>query len=349
MDHGDNHALAYLDLDKFKAVNDSCGHSAGDELLRQVAIILTESTRKRDTVGRLGGDEFGILMEHCSLQQAERVAESIREKIADFRFRWSDHVFTLGVSTGLVQITDATRSIATLFKVADAACYSAKKAGRNQVRVHYPGDATLERGYADKQWASAINTALQEQSFQLVAQPARALTDPTVAPYVEVLIRYPDATGIHSAHEFLPAAERSNLSMKIDSWVLENFLIWYAAHRTEIDPRTLFAFNLSTLSLTNDGFLRFVNQQLNSSVLSPERLCFEITEAAVISNLAQSTTFLKAIKERGCLFALDDFGSGLSSINYLRSMPIDFVKIDGLLVRDSVTDPIDLALIESIN
>ncbi len=342
------HAMCYLDLDQFKVINDTCGHSAGDELLRQIGVTLRDAVRKRDTVARLGGDEFAVLMEHCTLQQARRVAGEVREKIAEYRFRWNEKVFGLGVSIGLVQVTDASGSVASVLKNADAACYVAKEQGRNRVHVYDPGDITLERRRGEMEWVSKITAALQSERFTLYAQPARRLHGSGPA-YVEILLRYPTELGVSGPTDFLPAAERYNLSHKVDRFVVRRLLRWYAENRQRIHPDTLFAVNLSGMSLADESLLGDIHEQFNLYKVPPQRICFEITETAAIGNMSRALQFFQSLKVRGCRFALDDFGSGLSSFGYLRSLPVDFLKIDGMFVRDCVRDPIDLAMVKSIN
>jgi diguanylate cyclase (GGDEF)-like protein/PAS domain S-box-containing protein len=343
------HALCYLDLDQFKVINDTCGHTAGDELLRQVGVILRGSVRKRDTVARLGGDEFAILMEHCTLPQANRVAREVREKIAEYRFRWNEHVFGLGVSIGLVQITESSGSMASLMKQADTACYAAKEHGRNRVHVYDPGDVTVERRQGEMLWVSRITAALEERRFTLLAQPALPRPGSGGEEYVEILLRYPDDGGVATPDEFLPAAERYSLSPRIDREVVGMVLDWYARHRSLLDPRTIIAVNLSALSLTDETLLDYIQTECTHLSLPFDRFCFEVTETAAIGNMARALHFFQTLRARGCRFALDDFGSGLSSFGYLRSLPVDFLKIDGVFVRDCVKDPVDMAMVRSIN
>ncbi len=345
----DTHALCYLDLDQFKVINDTCGHGAGDELLRQISLILRDTVRKRDTVARLGGDEFGILMEHCSLQQATRVATSVRERIADYRFRWDQHVFGVGASIGLVTIDETSEQMADVMRHVDAACYLAKEQGRNRVHVYDPGDETMERRRGEMQWVSRINNALLESRFELFVQPAIPLQNPHAPRYLEVLLRFRDGKVLRSPAEFLPAAERYSLSPKIDSWVLTALFAAYADKPALFRRNMLFAVNLSALSLCDETFLSFIDGALTRSTMPPDLLCFEITETAAIGNLSRAVQFFNAMRARGCRFALDDFGSGLSSFGYLRTLPVDFLKIDGLFVRDCVDDPIDFAMVKSIN
>jgi diguanylate cyclase (GGDEF)-like protein/PAS domain S-box-containing protein len=346
---GGCHALCYLDLDQFKVINDTCGHGAGDELLRQIALLLQDTLRRRDTVARLGGDEFGLLMEHCTLQQATRVASQIRERIANYRFRWEQHVFAVGASIGLVTIDETSEQMADVMRHVDAACYLAKEHGRNRVHVYDPGDETMERRRGEMKWVSRINTALLEDRFELFVQPARALQDATAPRYVEVLLRYRDGDVLRSPAEFLPAAERYSLSPRIDAWVVTALLDSYARQPQLFRPDILFALNLSALSLCDEEFPAFLDAALTRSAMPPSLLCFEITETAAIGNLSRAVQFFNAMRARGCRFALDDFGSGLSSFGYLRTLPVDFLKIDGLFVRDCVEDPIDFAMVRSIN
>ncbi|MCC7122714.1 MAG: PAS domain-containing protein [Gammaproteobacteria bacterium] len=346
---GGTHALCYLDLDQFKVINDTCGHGAGDELLRQIALVLRDTVRKRDTVARLGGDEFGILMEHCSLQQATRVASSVRERIADYRFRWERHVFGVGASIGLVIIDETSEQMADVMRHVDAACYLAKEQGRNRVHVYDPGDETMERRRGEIQWVSRINNALLESRFVLYVQPAIPLQNPHAPRYLEVLLRFRDGRVLRSPAEFLPAAERYSLSPKIDAWVLTALFDHYARDPALFRRDTLFAVNLSALSLCDESFLGFLDAALARSAFPADLLCFEITETAAIGNLSRAVQFFNAMRARGCRFALDDFGSGLSSFGYLRTLPVDFLKIDGLFVRDCVEDPIDFAMVKSIN
>ncbi len=346
---GDCHALCYLDLDQFKVINDTCGHGAGDELLRQIALLLQDTVRRRDTVARLGGDEFGILMEHCTLQQATRVATQVRERISNYRFRWDQHMFAVGASIGLVTIDETSEQMADVMRHVDAACYLAKEHGRNRVHVYDPGDETMERRRGEMKWVSRINTALLEDRFELFVQPARALQDATAPRYVEVLLRYRDGDVLRSPAEFLPAAERYSLSPRIDAWVVTALLDSYARQPQRFTPDILFAVNLSALSLCDEEFPGFLDAALTRSAMPPSLLCFEITETAAIGNLSRAVQFFNAMRARGCRFALDDFGSGLSSFGYLRTLPVDFLKIDGLFVRDCVDDPIDFAMVRSIN
>jgi Amt family ammonium transporter len=258
-------------------------------------------------------------------------------------------VFAVGASIGLVTIDETSEQMADVMRHVDAACYLAKEHGRNRVHVYDPGDETMERRRGEMKWVSRINTALLEDRFELFVQPARALQDAAAPRYVEVLLRYRDGDVLRSPAEFLPAAERYSLSPRIDAWVVTALLDSYARQPQLFTPEILFALNLSALSLCDEEFPGFLDAALTRSAMPPSLLCFEITETAAIGNLSRAVQFFNAMRARGCRFALDDFGSGLSSFGYLRTLPVDFLKIDGLFVRDCVEDPIDFAMVRSIN
>lgn len=348
------HALLYLDLDQFKLINDTCGHVAGDDLLRQLAVVLQNLVRENDTLARLGGDEFGVLLESCPLERAHRIAEHIRQAVGDFRFVWRDRPFGIGVSIGLVPITAASRNGNDILSAADIACYAAKDQGRNRVHAYDSGDEELARRHGDMKWVSRIKQALENNYFELHRQAIIPLAPQADdATGFEFLLRLRDKDGgLKPAGDFIPAAEHYDLMPAMDRWVVQAAFSYLARlHGGNTIPRqvgTCFI-NLSGNSLSDSSFFKFIREQLTRHRLPPENICFEITETAAISRLGEAVEFIREIKEQGCRFALDDFGSGLSSFSYLKTIPVDFLKIDGSFVRNLCAVPIDCAIIEAIN
>ena len=347
------HTLCYLDLDQFKVVNDTSGHVAGDELLRQLAVLLQAKLRDRDTLARLGGDEFGVLLENCSLEQAQPIAEVLRQMVKEFRFVWHDKPFVIGVSIGLVAITDESESLSALFSSADAACYAAKDRGRNRVHVYEEEDIELVRRRGEMQWVGRITRAMEENRLRLFVQPIVPLfPSPDADVHYEMLLRMLDDDGqMILPMAFIPAAERYNLMTSIDRWVIS------AAFSTfhQLFPfvtgggKSICTVNLSGHTLCDEHFLDFVERQFSINHVPYPSICFEITETAAITNLTEAIEFIRVLKAKGCKFSLDDFGSGLSSFTYLKNLPVDYLKIDGAFVKDMETDPMDRAMVESIN
>jgi diguanylate cyclase (GGDEF)-like protein/PAS domain S-box-containing protein len=343
------HALCYLDLDQFKVVNDTCGHSAGDKMLRQLSLVLKETVRSHDTLARLGGDEFGVLIEHCTLDDAQKVAATLQLAIQNYQFLWEEHNFKVGASIGLVPITETTSNLGNLLQNADAACYMAKDLGRNRIHVYHDEDSEIAQRHGEMQWVTRITQALEEDRFCLYAQTIAPLSSSRKEHY-ELLVRMVDEQGkIVPPGAFLPAAERYDLISKLDYWVVDHAFTLLGNNPVFLDKIDFISINLSGPSLTNPEILSFITRRLKESGLPSEKICFEVTETAAITNLNKATEFIKMLKEFGCRFALDDFGSGLSSFGYLKNLPVDFLKIDGMFVKNIVDDPIDHAMVKSIN
>lgn len=344
------HSLCYLDLDQFKIVNDTCGHLAGDELLRQLGDVLKKHIRQYDFVARLGGDEFGILMFNCSASQAYQACEKLRDLIKDFNFAWEDRSFTVGVSIGVSSINVASGNAVDLLKEADAACYAAKEKGRNRVHVFSPDDEELAMRQGEMQWVEKIRQGLEQNRFFLYGQPIISFHDEEEGLHFEALLRYRDDRGhIIPPGAFFPAAERYNLAPELDRWLIANILEWLASKPDFLESLAICSINLSGLSLSDESMLDFISQQFIKWPVPTNKICFEITETAAISNFTFASKFINQLKEQGCLFSLDDFGSGLSSFAYLKKLPVDFLKIDGLFVKDILDDEVDRAMVKSIN
>jgi diguanylate cyclase (GGDEF)-like protein/PAS domain S-box-containing protein len=347
---GEEHALCYMDLDQFKVINDTCGHLAGDELLRQLGRMLMKQVRKRDTIARLGGDEFGVLIEHCTLDEARAVAEDLRIAVEEFRFVFDAKSFNLGVSIGLVPIDASSTGIADVLSAADGACYTAKEKGRNRIHVFRYDDTELKRRHTEMKWVVEIQRAIEEKRMTLWYQPIVPVADGALHGHYELLLRMIDERGnMIPPGAFLPTVERYDLSDKVDRWVVETAFQWLVNHPRELGSPTVCCINLSGNSLDDDAFLNFVFQSLRRFRMPPGKICFEVTETAAVANLSTATNFISKLRKQGCLFALDDFGTGLSSFAYLKSLPVDFLKIDGMFVRDIANNPIDRAMVRSVN
>jgi diguanylate cyclase (GGDEF)-like protein/PAS domain S-box-containing protein len=350
---GREHVLLYLDLDEFKVINDTCGHPAGDEMLQQITALLRSRVRRSDTLARLGGDEFGVLLEDCPLDQARQIAEEIRRSVREFRFRFKEQMFDVGVSIGFVPIERNSGDLAQMMSAADSACYTAKQGGKNRVHEHEMDDTTVAERYGEMQWIHRIHGAFEDRRFRLFYQFIQPLGEATEERELlcEVFLRMLDRNGkVISPTAFIPAAERYRLIESIDRWVVKTaFRALAEAQRREVSRPVLFALNISGQALSEEGFLAFVVEQIEESAVDPRRICFEITETAALSKLDSAIHFITLLKSKGCRFILDDFGSGLSSFSYLRDLPVDFLKIDGEFVQSMLEDRVKRAMVESIN
>ncbi len=346
------HAFAIIDIDQFKIINDTCGYLAGDELLKEAATVLKNVVRKRDMIARVGGDEFGVLFEDCAPAQAQVAVEHVRETLAAHPFEWNGAQHRITASVGLVHIDNQAESVSAVLSKADTACYAAKDAGRNRTHIYCADNANVLTRHGEMRWATRINDALRDDRFELCLQPIMpALAADESGDHYELLIRMRDENGkLVMPGEFLPAAERYNLANKIDRWVIKHAIDWLRATPAVLNRLHLCGINLSGQSFGDEDMLKFITAELDAPGADlTGKICFEVTETAAISDIERANRFIGTLKDRGCLFALDDFGSGFSSFSYLKNLPVDFVKIDGSFVRDIARDTIDLAMVRSIN
>jgi diguanylate cyclase (GGDEF)-like protein len=346
-EHHTSHILCYLDLDQFKIVNDTAGHAAGDELLKQVAGLLKGLFRQRDTFARLGGDEFGLLLENCQLDQAVVICSEIKARIRNFPFIWAGHGFQVGVSIGVVPITPDKESINQLLSQADIACYSAKDLGRDRIYVYHTEDSETAQRHGEILQAARMRDAIFNDQFRLFCQPiVQVAEEQEKTPQFEVLLRLVDSgDSLVLPSAFIPSAERYGLMPAIDRWVIRETCKHMAKHDLS---GVLININLSAKSLDDDALLEFVLEQLDEFSIQPSQICFEITETAAIHLLSKAQRFIKSFRELGGKIALDDFGSGFSSFQYLKTLPVDYIKIDGSFVSDMLSNPGDLLMVEAI-
>ncbi len=343
-----HHVVMYLDLDQFKIVNDTCGHAAGDRLLRQVSTLLKQQVREGDSIARIGGDEFGVLLENCPLQDAIRIAEELRQCIVQFRFIHDDRSFSIGASVGVVQVSDGFLNLTEILGAADAACYVAKQKGRNRVQYYRPHDTEVSLRRGEMEWLGRLQRALDAGRFVLYRQEIFSLTeDPKDGRHYELLVRMIDDTGnVIPPMAFIPAAERYGLMSYVDEWVVENA---FAAIADMNDFNGTYAINVSGTSIADDRFLEFVRRQFKVHKIPAGTICFELTETAAIANFDKAARFFGEMKSLGCLFSLDDFGAGMSSFGYLKHLPVDLIKIDGSFVKSVAHDAVDRATVQAIN
>jgi len=346
-----HHALSYLDLDQFKVINDTCGHQAGDELLKQLSSLLQRELRGSDIVSRLGGDEFGIIFRDCNIDKAANVLEKLREKICSQRFVWDNKSFNMSVSAGLVGVSAQTGTLYDIFSSADSACYAAKEQGRNRIHIYKEDDIIMTTMEGQMHWVHRINKALEEDRFDLYYQTIAPLHVSNKGISCELLVRMISEEGkIIPPMAFIPSAERYNLMSNIDRWVIDKAMSMISEQATLIkDKDCHFSINLSAQSICDKNFLSFIKEQFDKYNLPAEFFCFEITETTAISNLSLAKKFISELKELGCKFSLDDFGSGLSSFEYLKNLSVDYLKIDGAFVKNLINDQVDKAMVQSIN
>jgi diguanylate cyclase (GGDEF)-like protein/PAS domain S-box-containing protein len=344
------HMLFYMDLDRFKAVNDTCGHLAGDNMLREVAALIKDEVRDSDYVGRLGGDEFGSLLIGCPIEKARQIAADICNAVANYRFVWKDKIFNIGVSIGLVEISHASGTLQDVMSAADSACYMAKQQGRGQVHIYSARDEAVARERGDIQWLRQLQTALHEDGFELAVQPIIAMTGKADSgPSAEVLIRLGDGRGQSTdSAEFLRPAERYQMMPQIDRWVINTTLGAIASGKIKLSARRSCAINLSSQTLGDETFLGFVVDSLDRTGVAPSAICFEVTEAAILSNVQHAQRFIEVLHGIGCEFSLDDFGSGLGSFSSLKHLPIDYLKIDGTYTRNLQTDLVNQEMVAAM-
>ena len=344
------HILCYMDLDRFKAVNDSCGHLAGDNMLREVAALIKSQVRDSDFVGRLGGDEFGTLLMGCPIKKARQIAADTCNAVADYRFVWKDKIFDIGISIGLLEISHESGNLQDIMSAADSACYVAKQRGRGQVHVYSARDEAIARERGDIQWLRQLQDALHHDKFELAVQPIIATSggDET-GPAVEVLIRLPDVRGrFRNSAEFLRPAERYQLMPQIDRWVVNATLSAINSGEIKLAGKRNCSINISGQTLGDEGFLSFVVEALDRSGVSPSSICFEVSEGAVTSNVQYAQRFIEVLHGIGCEFALDDFGSGLGAFSNLKSLPVDYLKIDGSYTRNLASDQVNQQMIAAM-
>jgi diguanylate cyclase (GGDEF)-like protein/PAS domain S-box-containing protein len=341
------YALLYIDLDQFKVVNDTCGHQAGDRLLRDVTGLLQTRVRASDTIARLGGDEFGVLLEGCTPEHASHVADGVRQAIRDYRFMWGASTLSVGASVGVVQIRADTESVAAVMSAADIACYAAKDEGRNRIHV-YEADGVSNR-HREMHWVARVTRAAEENRLELFFQPIVRIGSDGIPDFHELTVRLRDDDGrLVPPSEFIPAAERYNVMSIIDRWVVVRAVELLKRRRDTQGSLPMLAVNLSGTSLNEQSFAEFVLQTVGEPEIA-SALCFEITETAAVTSLSNAAFFMRELKARGCRFSLDDFGTGLSSFMYLKTLPVDYLKIDGQFISQIATDAVDRSMVEAIS
>ena len=343
------HVLCYLDLDRFKIVNDSSGHLAGDSMLREVAKLLRDAVRDSDTVGRLGGDEFGTLLVGCPLDKARQIADDLTRSVGEYRFVWKDKIFNIGVSVGLVEISRESGTLEELLAAADTACYVAKKQGSGRVVVYSARDEALARHTGEIQWLQRLQGALKENRFHLYQQVIVPAHGDDGGPALEVLLRLQDEAGHElPPAEFMRAAERYRLMGLVDRWVVQTTFAALGRGAIPVPAHRSVAINVSGQTLGDAQFLEFVVECFDTSGVAPAQVCFEINESAVVANLDHARRFVGVLHGMGCQFALDDFGSGVGSFSNLKNLPLDYLKIDGSFMRNLARDTVNQAMVAAM-
>lgn len=354
MSSGDDsyHSLIYFDIDRFQIINDNWGHSEGDRLLRQIAALIRSKLGKKITMARLGGDEFGILLEDTSGQVAEGIAEGLRRGIQEIYFVSHDQVFDISCSFGVAEIDPDMDDMIDALSAADVACHLVKETGKNAVRIYQPNDSEMIEHHDQMYWASRIRNSLEQNLFEIFAQAITPLSDPFSDPdHYEILVRLREENGeMVAPGRFIPAAERYNLMPLLDRWVLnETLRVLHEVDEHTLTSKVSVSINISGQSLCDADFLKYVISTIAKSEIDPARICFEITETSAVGNLASALTFIETLSDLGCLFALDDFGSGMSSFGYLKHLPVNYLKLDGIFIKNIIDDPVDRVMVKSIH
>lgn len=348
-EHEQEHAICFMDLDEFELINDSCGHVAGYELLRQLGQVLQSIVRRRDTLARLNGDEFSVLMEHCSLDHAHRIATELLQAVNDYEFYWEGKSFRVGISIGLVPIISPIPSLTDLLAQADAACNMAKKAGRNRIHVYHTSTEELLKQQSELTYLSRINHALDGGGFCLYAQTIESL-DENSKKSMELFLRMKDGdSDLILPGIFLPVAQRYDLIGNVDAWVINKAMDLLSENQDFLEKYDYVSINLADHSLTNDYILDLIISRLKDTGIAPEKICLELSEVTVISNLNAAIRFVSILKDLGCRFTLDNFGKGVSSFSYLKNLPVDYLKINGLFVKEMPNEPLNVVLVKSIH
>jgi diguanylate cyclase (GGDEF)-like protein len=349
--HRANHVFCYMDLDQFRVINDTCGHLAGDEMLRQISMILSQRIRAEDTFARLGGDEFGLLLSYCQVEKAIEIAAQLRQMVETFRFMHEGRLFQTGISIGIVEITTTLKDVGEITRHADAACYVAKDNGRNQIHLFHPEDDVLLKRHVEMEWVLRINEAIEHNDFVLYCQGIFPLQQKELPPFYEILIRKRDEHGgIIPPAEFLPSAERYHLMTKIDRWVIQHaFMALQPLFKMQssVNP-FIVSINLSGMSLGDAQLLPYIQNCFDTYDISPSHVCFEVTETSAIINIDNTIKLITELQKMGTRFMLDDFGSGMSSFSYLKHLPVNFLKMDGAYVKDITSNKVDLAMAQAI-